>query len=242
MENKNIDELGYAGGETVNLKSVFGRIRQKTGEIAEASKKLATDVGEVIKNSVKDNASEDIEIKPAEVAPDPGEEEHIVITSEPPQPEKKEIEEISLDLDDMKSQISQAVRNAIQISNDDITKLVASADHVAAELENVKIRLEAIQHSTEDGMHDNSNSIASLKKTIGELKERILEISQTISGVSKVSDSVFDLKNAQINTKKSIDSLETAIKLMKKKLNASVAVLCIIGVLIIALQVITILS
>ena len=65
MENKNIDELGYVGGDTANLKAVFGRIRQKTGEIAEASKKLATDVGEVIKNSVKDNTSGDIEMKPA---------------------------------------------------------------------------------------------------------------------------------------------------------------------------------
>lgn len=242
MENKNTDELGYVGGDTVNLKAVFGRIRQKTGEFAETSKKLASDVGEVIKNSVKENnGGEGITIKPAEVAPDPTDEEHIVITSEP-QKSAQETEEIVLDIDDMKNQIQDAVKNAMPSENADITKLVESVDSVAEALENVKVRLQAIQLATEDGMRDNTNTVSALKKTVGDLKERVSEVLQTINNVSKLSDSVFDLKNAQMNMKKSIDSAETSIRVLKKKLNASVAVLSIIGVLIIALQIIAILS
>ena len=127
-------------------------------------------------------------------------------------------------------------------SDKELAKLTETIKEVSEALDNVKIRLQAIQLSSEENIHDNTNAITALKKTVGELKERISEVLQTINGVSKISDSVFDLKNAQINMKKSIDSLETSVKGLKKKLNASVVMLSIIGILIVALQIIAILS
>ena len=237
MENKNTDELGYVGGDTVNFKTVLGKLRQKTGEIAQASKKIASDVGDVIKNSVKEPQS----VMPAEVAPDPGDSGHIVIATEP-EKSKTETEEIIIDIEDMKNQIRDVVKDSVPQENLDIKELNKSLNAVYESLENVKVRLQSIQVATENGMRDNTAAISSLKKTVNDLKERVAEILQTINGVSKLSDSVFDLKNAQINMKKSIDTLELSVKALKKKLSASVAILSIIGVLIVALQVIAILS
>lgn len=265
MDNNNVnaDELGYTGGDTVNLKAVFGKIRKKTEELAEASKKIAGDVGEVIKNSVK-------ETKPVEVKADPDNSDHIVISSEQPRAQKStaeateemsldvdgdtqfcaemkstakcETEEISLDLDEIKSQVTQAVKNAMSNGNGELAKLSESMESAVEVLENVKLRLQAIQRSSEDGLRENTDAVASMRKSVNELRERVTEISQAMSGVSRISDSVFDLKNAQVNMKKSIDSAETSIKLLKKKLNVSVAVLSILSVLIIALQIIAVLS
>ncbi len=227
--NKNADELGYAEGDTINLKSVFGRLRRKTEEIAEASKKIAGDVSDAIKNSVK-------ETEPAEVAADPESDDHIVISSV--QPENEAGEEPASEPDNTPK--NEPIKE--NVVNEDVLRLAENIRSMTSELETVKLRLQAIQLSSEDGVRENSNNISSLKKSVGELKERITELVQTTSGVSRVSDSVFDLKNAQINMKKSIDSTELTIKQLKKKLHTSVAVLSILSVLIIALQIIAILS
>lgn len=227
--NKHTDEFGYVEGDTINLKSVFGRLRRKTGEIAEASKKIAGDVSEVIKNSVKES-------EPAEVETDPESKDHIVISAVEQKEEKDNLKEN----DEVPEE--ENVQDVLPPRDDDILKLAENIRAMTSELETVKLRLQAIQLSSEDGVCENTKNISSLKKSVGELKERITELIQTTGGISRVSDSVFDLKNAQINMKKSIDSAETAIKQLKRKLNTAVAVLSVLSVLIIALQIIALLS
>ena len=70
----------------------------------------------------------------------------------------------------------------------------------------------------------------------------VAEIKQTVTSVARLNDSVFDLKNTQMNTKNAIIELETSIKRLKKKCVLGVTVLSILSAIVIALEIILMLS
>ena len=160
------------------------------------------------------------------------------INEKPQQQTEEIVEEYSLDLDDLKDAISDMVRETVNESRQE----PADLSGLTKELENIKIRLQKIQHSTEDLIRDNGTNITALHKSSSELRDRINEVSQSVAALSKVSDSVFDLKNAQVNTKKSIEGTEGAINALKKRITASTAIFTILAILIIVLQIIALLS
>lgn len=201
-----------ADGDTMNFKAMLDRLKKKTAY-----------------------AGAD-DIKPS--ATTAADENNAVQTTH-----EEETMEVALDIEDIKKEIAEAVSAVLAANGDTSDKeLTEGLANVDKTLDSVKRRLQAIQMATEEGIHKNGNSITSLQKSFYELREQLTEITQTVSGVSKVSDSVFNLKNAQINMKKSIDSMDTAIRRLKRRMSVSTAILSIIGVLIMVLQIISLLS
>ncbi|MDO5397712.1 MAG: hypothetical protein Q4G33_07260 [bacterium] len=223
--------------DTVNVKSMLERFRRKAADI------LAEGIDEKSEASASEEKTEN-KIEPVSestAAEDP--EKDIVV------------EEISIDIEDMKKEISDAVRSAVEAevsqfgssavggtSAAELNQLADRISEMRSELEAVKKRLQAIQISTEDRLRDNGNNTTALHKAVADLRDRVGEITQTVNSVSKLSDSVFDLKNAQINMKKALDVQESALRRIKKKMSVSTAILSVIGVLIIMLQIIALLS
>lgn len=224
--------------DTVNVKSMLERFRRKAADI------LVEGIDEKSEASASEEKAE-----PEKQA------ESVSESKASEEPEAKVvIEEISIDIEDMKREISEAVRTAIgaEVSQfgsaeggaapEELKQLAYRISEMRSELGEVKKRLQAIQMSTEDKLRDNGNNTTALHKAVAELRDRVGEISQTVNSVSKLSDSVFDLKNAQINIKKALDVQESALRRLKKKINVSTAILSVLGVLIIMLQIIALLS
>lgn len=227
------EETGFENkNDTVNVKSMLDRFRKKAADI------LAEGIDEKREISATEKKTE----SETDPAPESKKEEKIVV------------EEISIDIEDMKKEISDAVRAAVEAEASQLgpaagSDTSAELHHISermsgirSELEAVKKRMQAIQISTEDKLRDNGNNTTSLHKAVAELRDRVGEIAQTVNSVSKLSDSVFDLKNAQINMKKALDTQESALRRLKKKMSVGTAILSVIGVLIIMLQIIALLS
>ena len=76
-------------------------------------------------------------------------------------------------------------------------------------------------------------------KTIG---TGIADVRQSVGSVSRLNDSVFDLKNTQLNTKNAVSNLELAFGRLKKKCVLGITVMSILSVIIIALEILLMLS
>lgn len=72
--------------------------------------------------------------------------------------------------------------------------------------------------------------------------ERLNDLNSSLSGVSKLNDSIFDLRNAQMNTKNSLGELEGAFFRMKKKMTTGVMLISILTAVTAVLEIINLLS
>lgn len=263
-EKEVLEEVDAAPvGETINVKNMLERFRKKAAGILGDRAENESDVElhepeenkesaqEIKLDTLKVDTIEADTIKSDFIKTDEFKAENSEFR-EKTEP-NTEIEEISIDIDDIKNEISDAVRKTMEKETARFSNIIPSGDSgtqdvkteldsIRTELEAVKKRLQVIQLSTEEKLRDNGENTTSLHKSAADLRDRIGEISQTLNSVSKLSDSVFDLKNAQINMKKAIDTQDGLMNRIKKKINASTAILSVIGVLIIALQIIALLS
>lgn len=218
------DEEKINFGDTINIKSVFDRFKRK-----------AVETGEEVLRAVSGSAAAEKEDTDAAEA----DTEEIVIDIEEIKQEISRTIEASMDTERLEKSVREALDNA---ENAQLKELESRLSDVSDGLENIKRRFQAMQQSVELGMNSNINRIELLNKSVETLKAQTGEIAQTVSGVTKLSDSVFDLKNSQVNTKNSIEALSSAVKSMKKKLTLGAAVFSVIAVVIAILQIITLLS
>lgn len=131
-------------------------------------------------------------------------------------------------------------------------------------LNRVKKNTDAIKNSVSDlfdnDTHEDNNSTTSDNSVINEeilslresvenieshiaiIERKLTDISNSVSGVNKINDSIFDLKNSQINSRNSISELELSFRQLKKKIVSGITVISIITALIAILQIINLLS
>ncbi len=119
--------------------------------------------------------------------------------------------------------------------DDKIFTIMTSIERLTNIVENNDIRRE---HTLDKVL----NELGNLKQEIEEVKKEQLKIQNNVSPITKVSDSVFDIKNTQQVTKNSITTLEASFNRMKNKYIACITLLSILSFIIIALQVINLLS
>ena len=221
------DHEDESGGDTINIKGVLDKFRKKAAEMSGVSKRNASDIKEDIKQA-KDIPPEDTDIE--EIA---------------------DIVKLSLNEADIEGCIKrginvadggQDIANRMTEVKEKFLETENKLSSVSDGLESVKRRLQAMQQATESGMHDNVKKIDGIGRNIDSLKTQTGEVIQTLSGVAKLSDSVFDLKNSQMNTKNTIEELNLSVRALKKKMTAAVTVMSIIAVVIVILQIINLLS
>ena len=143
---------------------------------------------------------------------------------------------------DLKKDITESISDI----DSDISDLSANYSREMTKVNaDIKSLCESIRKTTEITEKNNS-SIATLsdnlESAIIDMNKKLSEISSSISGVNKINDSIFDLKNSQVNTKNTLGELETSFRRLKKKMNAGVTILSIISAVVVVLEVINLLS
>ncbi len=103
-------------------------------------------------------------------------------------------------------------------------------------------KMQAGEISDMEYKREKAQNDADLRYSLSEIGGGVTEIKQAVVSVSKLNDSIFELKNAQINTKNSVAELEEGFAKLKRKCVAGVTILSILSAVIIALEVFQLIS
>ncbi len=218
-------------GETINVKDVLGKVKETAGNIAGVAASKVSEAAEKA-SSVKFRVRDD---------EDDGETRF----------EKVE-DNITAGIDDMKAAITDTMNDSMQkiegiderlggVSElfEKTGKDISVLKEAMASLEK---RIQELELRTAESSNELSSGVADLKHEIGALKETAEQVKEAVNGVTKLSDSVFDMKNAQQNTKMALSELQTAFNRLKKKTVAGIVIISIIGFITITLEVINLLA
>lgn len=232
-------------GETINIQGVIDKVKQKAVELGEAAKSVKDDVAGKIEDFKAATADKDDDSN--------GETRFEKFLSD-----KKEAIK-NIDVDGIKDQITGGIKNSKEKLGDlkegltsiterfDVTdeKFTGISEQVGAlsdKIGEVAKKLQEIEISDMQQNRDRTQDAAYLKHSVGEIGDGVTEIKQAVVSVSKLNDSIFELKNAQINTKNSVAELEAGFAKLKRKCVAGVTILSILSAIIIALEVLQLLS
>lgn len=219
-------------GETINVKDVLGKVKETAGNIAGAAASKVSEAAEKassVKFKVRDDDDDNDETRFEKVE-----------------------DNISADIDDMKAAITDTMNDSIQkidgiderlggVSElfEEVGKNISELKETVSSLEK---RLQELDIQTSDSLGTLSAGSADLKHEIGLLKEMTEQVRETVNGVTKLNDSVFDMKNAQQNTKMALSELQISFNRLKKKTVAGIVIISIIGFITIVLEVINLLA
>ena len=142
---------------------------------------------------------------------------------------KEESANAPVNADACKEEVAPAIMQSI-----DNEKL----DGVFAKLNEVSELLKDIELYSRNGSSYAENALLQIKS----VSNGVEEIRQAVSGINKLSDSIFDLKNAQLNTKNSMENLEVGFLSLKKKCVMGITVISILTLLSIVLSILILLS
>ena len=149
---------------------------------------------------------------------------------------------IENNISDLKKDISESISDI----DEDISNL---SEHYSAEMTKINANIEELYNridavtSIADKTNSSLNSLSeNLETAVLDINKRLGEISSSLTGVNRINDSIFDLKNSQMNTKNILGDLEASFKSLKKKMTAGVAILSVISAIIAVLEVINLLS
>ncbi len=224
--------------QTFNLQGMLDKFRKKKGDIDKTFRDIF-DFGAAEGKKQNKSRREQPDAVPAdEEAPAPAEDTE-TLAKEPeavsePEPETQP------DTKPEQPEPAPAV-NTADISAD-IDKL---RDAVSA----VDIRIDALSSSVESMNLLISENISAVSKSVDTANGRLTvsdkklsDITNSLASISKLNDSIFDLKNTQMNTRNALGSLEGSFYKLKRKMNVSVIIISILTALIAVMEVINLLS
>lgn len=221
------DAVDLGETKTINLQGIIDKFRKTAGELKDVSKKLTSDAVNKIEDFRKASKEDD---KTENIAEDPDD------------------EGVVMEVDEIKSQIEDAVKNSISdfngfkpdISslNGDIEAVGKKIDEILSEAQNLREVVKDIEINSRDG----ASSAERTQLKVESLSNSVEEIRQAVSSISRLNDSIFDLKNAQLNAKNSLENLETSFSGLKKKCVLGITIVSILTLVSIAMSVIILLS
>ena len=148
---------------------------------------------------------------------------------------------------DMKDALNRFKRHSGEFKNnvDDMLNSTDTDEAPNTDIDTIGVAITSINERFEELLKTSTKSkaeISNLVSMINDVDRKMTDISGSVSGVNKINDSIFDLKNAQINTKNSLNDLELSFRKLKKKTTAGIITLSIISFVVAVLEVINILS
>ena len=224
--------------ETINIQNVIDKFRKTAGDIGSSAKNF------------KDTVVSKMDMFKTKKEEEQGEEE----TGE-------EVEEESI-----ADKIKTSVKNSVQTSAhkiDEIKEGARSISEMSERFDDVEIRIQNVsddvsalseklkaiseklnvaEMQARERMNEHGLNYSEIKEAVETVGNGVSEIKQAVNSVSKLNDSVFDLKNTQLNTKNAVSDLETAFARLKKKCVLGVTVLSILSAIVIALEIVLMLS
>ena len=246
-------------GETINIKGVIDMVRKKAGEGWSTAKKIGGEVKEQINDYIA-AANERSAEKRAETANVDADKPDDVIGGAVSRAEST-VEEIidKAGLSDIPESISSTakaakahIKSASEVARGtldglssigaDIDKLSADMADAGAKLDAVSSKLNEIEVKQIENKNNYDRGVNDIRVSMNCLMNDIAEMSQSTSGIAKLSDAVFDLKNAQQNTKNAISDIEERIVSLRKKMTAGVTIISVLTLIMIVLEIINMLS
>lgn len=127
--------------------------------------------------------------------------------------------------------------------------VIIDAQAVTEEISVLDSQLDTLKKSVDELSELTNTAVKKLNKTIDNIngnfnvtEQKLTDISNSLASISKLNDSIFDLKNAQMNTKNSLADLEAAFAKLKKKMTASITIISALTAVIAILEIINLLS
>lgn len=224
--------------DTINLQGVIDKFKEKAGELTSAAKKFKDDISSQIED-FKAASAEKPEISSAEDMPQPDKTE-----TEKVEPTEKITPEPapSYDAPAVRMIDNSEFRDGMTAVAEGMSAVGRKIDDAGAKTTELADKLREIETRVIDGNEACAQSISDLKNDAAEIEQSIKELKQSTAGISKLADSIFDVKNTQVNTKNTLAELEMSFIKLKKKCIAGVTILSILSAIIIGLQIVLLLS
>ncbi|MBQ3427282.1 MAG: hypothetical protein IJH37_09085 [Clostridia bacterium] len=125
-------------------------------------------------------------------------------------------------------------------------KLSASIDTlqtgIETSIDEIKSELAAIHKLVENADVDTHDSFNSVTAKLNNSEKRAEKLINSLSGVSKLNDSIFDLKNSQMNMRNTLADLEESFYSLKRKMTTGILIISVIAAVIAILEIINLLS
>lgn len=145
---------------------------------------------------------------------------------------------ISSAVADIRQELSKEIFSAYDQLNE---KLNILEDH-SKRLNDIYGRLGTLNSIVDKSAGENTKSSININGKLNAHDVRLTEISNSLGSVSKLNDSIFDLKNSQMNTKNTLSDLETSYAKLKRKMTAGVTIMSILCAIVVILEVMNLLS
>lgn len=147
--------------------------------------------------------------------------------------------------DEIRAYLEQISSGITALENSDTSKLYESKNstrEITERLDDISKRLSNIKVILDKQSDSNTKSVVNINAKLNAQDERLSDISASLGSVSKLNDSIFDLKNHQMNTRNSMDALEKSFSVLRKKTIAGITVISILSAVLIVLEVLNLLS
>ncbi|MGN1115425.1 MAG: hypothetical protein ACI4TH_02515 [Candidatus Ornithomonoglobus sp.] len=188
-------------------------------------------------------APEDPKTESASEAPDTASDDDTVIPDEAEAtPPAAEPEDVFPDAEP-ESADDNIIRSETAPPN--LTAVEEKLNTIEYQLDKIDEAISMLKADTVDASNETARIIRIVENISGKVNrtgERLTDLNNSLAGVSKLNDSIFDLKNSQMNTKNSLGELQSAFFKLKKKMTASVTIISILAAVIAVLEVLNLLS
>lgn len=147
--------------------------------------------------------------------------------------------------DEIREYLEQISSGITALENSDTSKLYESKNstrEITERLDDISKRLSNIKVILDKQSDSNTKSVVNIHAKLNAQDERLSDIYASLGSVSKLNDSIFDLKNHQMNTRNSMDALEKSFSVFRKKTITGITVISILSAVLIILEVLNLLS
>ncbi|MGN0181135.1 MAG: hypothetical protein ACI4DP_01785 [Candidatus Ornithomonoglobus sp.] len=127
----------------------------------------------------------------------------------------------------------------------DLTAVEEKLNTIEYQLDKIDEAISMLKADTVDASNETARIIRIVENISGKVNrtsEKLTDLNNSLASVSKLNDSIFDLKNSQMNTKNSLGELQSAFFKLKKKMTAGVTIISILTAVIAVLEVLNLLS
>lgn len=244
--------------ETINLQNVIDKFKKTAGGIGQGAKALKDNVVskmDKFKNKKADNDEDeqedfDVDADDEEI-PDIKDTVKSKVTAEAEAISEKlasSVKKSAKKVDELKGEMKamKYVPDKIEGVGTKLDGINGAINSISEDIKSINEQLEELRSvlTTEEDEDDGEAEavITGMAEDIQMLCTSVTDIRQSVGSVSKLNDSVFELKNNQLNTRNAVSNLETAFARLKKKCILGVTVVSILSAIIIALEIVNLLS
>lgn len=142
------------------------------------------------------------------------------------------------DVTELKTSIDKLDEGLSQITTNQSEQI----DSLKEQLDSIKCEIDEMRENSLDVATKLGNIDDGINLRLGSVDKKLTDVANAVASVSKLNDSIFDLKNAQMNTRNSLTDLETSFKKLKRKMSTSITIISILTAIIAILEVINLLS